>query len=153
MSASGPVIRCDGCGASIRLSPSAQYCEYCGAPVRLQESVLSRALRIETQNDVASILLAQGTVLPASVVEIYSTSLDNQASVGIHLLEGDSETASQCRNLGWFTLTGVSPRPKGGPQIQFSLEVSAEGEVRIDVEELGASNKASFRGPKLAVIK
>jgi molecular chaperone DnaK (HSP70) len=108
---------------------------------------------VETQGDVASILLQQGTVLPASMVEIYSTALDDQVSVGIHLLEGDSDTASQCRNLGWFTLTGIGPRPKAVPQIQFSLEVSAEGEMRIEVEELGTNNQKSFRGPRLAVIK
>jgi molecular chaperone DnaK len=119
----------------------------------LRGSVLLRALRIETQNNVASILLPQGTVLPASLVEIYSTSLDNQESVGVHLLEGDSETASECRNLGWFTLKGIGPRPKGVPQIQFSLEVSAEGDVKIEVEELGTDNRTSFRGPKLPVTK
>jgi molecular chaperone DnaK (HSP70) len=153
MSASSLVTRCGGCGASIDLSRPHQYCEYCGTPIRLEETVLARALRIETQGDVASILLPQGTVLPASMVEIYSTSLDNQASVGIHLLEGDSETASQCRNLGWFTLKGIGPRPRAVPQIQFSLEVSAEGEMTIEVEELGTSNKTNFRGPRLAVIK
>jgi molecular chaperone DnaK len=87
------------------------------------------------------------------MVEIFSTSLDNQTSVGIHLLEGDSDTASQCRNLGWFTLTGIGAQPKAVPQIQFSLEVSAEGEMKIEVEELGTDNKKSFRGPRLAVIK
>jgi molecular chaperone DnaK (HSP70) len=153
MSASDLNTHCDGCGASIDRSRPHRYCEYCGTPIRLQESVLARALRIETQSDVASILLPQGTVLPASMVEIYSTSLDEQESVGVHLLEGDSETASRCRNLGWFTLTGIGPRPKGIPQIQFSLEVSAEGEIRIEVEELGTNNKKSFRGPRLAVLK
>lgn len=153
MSVSGPTTRCDGCGASIELSSATRYCEYCGTPIQLKESVLARALRVETQGDVASILLPQGTVLPASMVEIYSTALDNQVSVGIHLLEGDSETASQCRSLGWFTLTGIGPRPKAVPQIQFSLEVSAEGEMRIEVEELGTNNQKSFRGPRLAVIK
>jgi molecular chaperone DnaK len=78
------------------------------------------------------------------MIEIYSTSLDNQVSVGIHLPEGDSETASQRRNLGWFTLTNIGPRPQGMPQIQFSLEVSAEGEMRIEVEELGTNNKKGF---------
>ena len=92
-------------------------------------------------------------MLPASMVETYSTSQDNQVSVGIHLLEGDSDTASQCRNLGWFTLTGIGPRPKAVPQIQFSLEVSAAGEMSIEVEELGTSNRKSFRGPRLAVMK
>lgn len=153
MSVSGLTIRCGGCGAAIDWSRAQRYCEYCGTPVRLQESVLARALRIETQNDVASILLPRGTLLPASMVEIYSTSQDNQVSVGIHLLEGDSETAGQCRSLGWFTLTGIGPRPRAVPQIQFSLEVSAEGEVRIEVEELGTSNRTSFRGPRLAVMK
>ncbi|MFL6254002.1 MAG: Hsp70 family protein, partial [Pyrinomonadaceae bacterium] len=68
-------------------------------------------------------------------------------------LEGDSETASQCRSLGWFTLKGIGPQPKAIPQIQFSLEVSAEGEMRIELEELGTDNRQSFRGPRLAVIK
>ena len=153
MSASGQTTRCEGCGATIGLSRSLQACEYCGAALGLRGSVLLRALRIETQNNVASILLPQGTVLPASLVEIYSTSLDNQESVGVHLLEGDSETASECRNLGWFTLKGIGPRPKGVPQIQFSLEVSAEGDVKIEVEELGTDNRTSFRGPKLPVTK
>lgn len=153
MATTGPTIRCEACGASISLSGMPRFCEYCGEPVRLKESILARALRIETQNDVASILLPQGTVLPAGMVEIYSTSLDNQESVGIHLLEGDADAAGKCRNLGWFTLTGVSPRPRGEPQIQFSLEVSAEGEMTLEVEELGTSNRKSFRGPKLAVIK
>lgn len=153
MSTSGLTARCDGCGASIDLSRPHQYCEYCGTPIRLRESVLARALRIETQGDVASILLPQGTVLPASMVEIYSTSLDGQESVGIHLLEGDSDTASRCRNLGWFTLKGIGPRPRAVPQIQFTLEVSAEGEMRIEVEELGTNNVQSFRGPRLAVMK
>lgn len=153
MSTSGPTTRCDACGASIEMSGAPRSCEYCGAPVRLKESVLARSLRIETQGDVASILLPRGTVLPAGMVEIYSTSQDNQESVGIHLLEGDGETVSVCRNLGWFTLTGVSPLSKGAPQIQFSLEVSAEGEMRIEVEELGTSNRRSFRGPRLAVMK
>ena len=153
MSASGVNARCGGCGAAIDLSRPQRYCEYCGTPVRLGETVLARALRIETQSDVASILLPQGTVLPASMVEIYSTSLDDQVSVGIHLLEGDGDTVSQCRNLGWFTLKGIGPQPKGAPQIQFSLEVSAEGEMKIEVEELGTDNRKSFRGPRLAVIK
>ena len=153
MSASGMTTSCGGCGASIDWSRAQRYCEYCGTPVRLEESVLARALRIETQGDVASVLLPRGTVLPASMVEIYSTALDNQASVGIHLLEGDSEAAGQCRSLGWFTLTGIGPRPRAVPQIQFSLEVSAEGEVKIEVEELGTSNKTGFRGPRLAVLK
>jgi molecular chaperone DnaK (HSP70) len=153
MSTSGPITRCGGCGASIYLSRAPRYCEYCGARVGLRESVLARALRIETQGDVASVLLPRGTILPAGMVEIYSTSLDNQDSVGIHLLEGDGETAGLCRNLGWFTLKGVRPRPKGAAQIQFSIEVSAEGEMSIEVEELGTSNRSSFRGPRLAVMK
>jgi molecular chaperone DnaK (HSP70) len=153
MTTSGPTTRCEACGASVALSGAQRFCEYCGAPVRLKESVLARALRIETQGDVASILLPQGTVLPAGMVEIYSTSQDNQEGVGIHLLEGDGETVGLCRNLGWFTLNGISPRPRGVPQIQFSLYVSAEGELSIEVEELGTGNRKTIHGPRLAVMK
>ena len=127
MSASGLSSRCGGCGAAIDWSRAQRYCEYCGTPIRLQETVLARALRIETQGDVASILLPQWTVLPASMVEIYSTSLDNQVSVGIHLLEGDSETAGQCSSLGWFTLKGIGPQPKAVPRFSFRLRCRRKG--------------------------
>ena len=101
----------------------------------------------------ASILLPSGTALPASFSEIYSTAQDNQDGVGVHLLEGDAETVAECRSLGWFTLTGLGARPKGVPQIQFTVEVSAEGETKIDVEDLDTGSRKSFRGPRLPVMK
>jgi molecular chaperone DnaK (HSP70) len=147
------IVHCESCGAAVELSRAPQSCEFCGTPVRPKQAALARALRIETAGGVASILLPQWTVLPASVSEIYSTAEDNQAAVGVHLLEGDADTVSGCRSLGWFTLSGISPRPKGVPQIQFTLEVAADGALEISVEELETANGKTFRGPKLPVMK
>lgn len=147
------IVHCETCGATVKLGGAAQTCEYCGSPVRAGQTVLARALRIETAGGVASILLSRGTALPASLVEVYSTAQDNQDSVGVHLLEGDAETVVECRSLGWFTLTGLGARPRGVPQIQFTVEVSAEGETKIDVEDLDTGKRKTFRGPRLAVLK
>ena len=147
------IVHCESCGAAVNQARAPQACEYCGSPVRSGQAALARALRIETSGGVASILLPEGTALPASVAEVYSTAEDDQSAVGVHLLEGDADTASQCRSLGWFTLSGLGARPKGMPQIQFTLEVSAEGEMKIDVEDLDTGSRKSFRGPRLPVRK
>jgi molecular chaperone DnaK (HSP70) len=147
------IIHCETCGAAIEMDRAPQTCEYCGSPIRAGQTVLARALRIETAGGVASILLARGTALPAGYVETYSTATENQDRIGIHLLEGDAETVGGCRSLGWFTMTGLGARPKGVPQIQFTVEVSADGETKIDVEDLDTGNRKSFRGPRLPVMK
>ena len=147
------IVHCETCGATVKLGGAQQTCEYCGSPIRAGQTVLARALRIETAGSVASILLARGTALPASFMEVYTTATDNQDGVGIHLLEGDAETVGECRSLGWFTMKGLGARPRGVPQIQFTVEVSAEGETKIDVEDLGTGNRNSFRGPRLPVMK
>ncbi|HZT61479.1 MAG TPA: Hsp70 family protein [Pyrinomonadaceae bacterium] len=146
-------VHCQSCGAVADLSRAPQTCEFCGAPIRPNQAALARALRIETAGGVASILLPQWTLLPASFVETYSTAEDNQTAVGVHLLEGDADTVGGCRSLGWFTLSGISPRPRGVPQIQFTLEVAADGAMEISVEELETNNRKTFRGPKLPVMK
>jgi molecular chaperone DnaK (HSP70) len=147
------IVHCESCGAAVELGRAPQTCGFCGTPIRPKQAALARALRIETAGGVASILLPQWTVLPASVSEIYSTAEDNQTAVGVHLLEGDADTVSGCRSLGWFTLSGISPRPRGVPQIQFMLEVAADGALEISVEELETSNRKTFHGPKLPVMK
>jgi molecular chaperone DnaK (HSP70) len=147
------IVHCETCGAAVKLGGTQQTCEYCGSPVRAGQTALARALRIETAGGVASILLPRGTALPASYGEVYSTATDNQDGVGIHLLEGDADAVGECRSLGWFTMTGLGARPKGVPQIQFTVEVSAEGETKIEVEDLETGNRKSFRGPRLPVMK
>lgn len=147
------IVHCETCGAGVKLGGAQQTCEYCGSPVRAGQTLLARALRIETAGGVASIVLPLGTALPASYGEVYTTAQDNQNSVGIHLLEGDADAVGECRSLGWFTMTGLGSRPKGVPQIQFTVEVSAEGETKIDVEDLETGSRKSFRGPRLPVMK
>jgi molecular chaperone DnaK len=118
-----------------------------------EESILAESLRIETVNDVATPLIPKGTALPASVVETFTTAVDNQPVVAIHLLEGDHERTERCRNLGRFELGGISPQAKGVPQIRFSLEVSSDGRMNIEVQELGRDNNKTIEGPNLRVLR
>lgn len=108
--------------------------------------MLARSLRIETVGDTATILIPQGTELPTSMAEVFSTAFDGQSTVEIHLLEGDSESVSQNRHIGRFQLSGLRPQPRAVPQIQFVLRVSAEGALVIEAEEVGTENRRVFQG-------
>ena len=108
--------------------------------------MLARSLRIETAGEKATILIPQGTELPASMAEVFSTAFDGQSTVEIHLLEGDSDSVSQNRHIGRFQLAGLRPQPRAVPQIQFVLRISAEGALVIEAEEVGTENRRVFKG-------
>jgi len=135
---------CVYCGAPIENLQAA--CTKCGAVGRTPAPRLVHSLRIETGVDSSFVLFARGTELPASLADIFSTYLDGQSSVEIHLVEGENESASQNRHLGRFRLNGLRPQPRGVPQIQFVLRISVEGELVIEAEELGTENRRTFKG-------
>lgn len=140
------MARCANCGAQLDTENPLAACAVCGAVKGRAVPLLVRSLRIETAGDAATILLPRGTELPASVAEIFSTFEDGQSSIGIHLVEGENERASQNRHLGRFILSGLRAQPRAVPQIQFMLKVSAEGELVIEAEELGTENRMTYKG-------
>jgi molecular chaperone DnaK (HSP70) len=140
------MIRCANCGAPPDADNPLTPCAYCGGVRRRDAPLLARSLRIETAGDEATILVPQGTALPTSVAEVFSTAIDGQSAVAIHLVEGENERASQNRHIGNFQLSGLRPQPRKVPQIQFVLRVSAEGELLIEAEELGTENRRTYKG-------
>src|SRR5262245_7681204 len=125
------MLKCKACQAPLRAEGSGLIkCEYCGA-VNPQNTGLLYNLCIETINDTAAIIVEKGTSLPFVVSEVFSTAQDYQKSVQIHLLEGDSETASRNHSLGKLSFEVFPLRPQGVPQIEVFFAISNAGELKI----------------------
>ncbi len=124
-------FQCIGCGAALDSTAGMVKCPYCGSLNQVAPVVLAESLRIETINDVASILIPKWTALPASVTEVFSTGSDNQSSVGVHIVQGESDHISKNRNVGNFTFDGIPPAPRAKPRIQFILEVKTSGRLIV----------------------
>ena len=106
--------------------------------------VLAESLRIETINDVASILIPKWTALPARVTEVFSTGLDNQNSVSVHIVQGESDHISENRNIGNFTFDGIPPAPRAKPRIQFTFEVKSSGLLIVKALNLETQKEQIF---------
>ena len=92
------------------------------------------SLGIETLGGVMTRLIEKNTTIPAKKSEIFSTAQDNQPAVGIHVLQGEREMATDNKTLGRFELTDIPPAPRGMPQIEvtFALRTVADrGRIRI----------------------
>lgn len=114
---------------------------------------MATSLRIEIKDNGTSVLIPQGASLPGSMSDIFSTAVDNQTSVDIHLLEGDAEAANLNRHLGRFQLLNITPQPRAVPQIEFIVSVSEEGELTIEVEELGTENRRVYKDLRVPVVR
>jgi molecular chaperone DnaK len=103
--------------------------------------VIPFSLGIETLGGVFTKLIERNTHLPTRKSEIFSTSLNNQTSVEIHVLEGESSLALHNRSLGRFILDGISPAPSGAPEIEIAIDVDGNGILNVSAKDM-ASGKA-----------
>ena len=106
--------------------------------------VLAESLRIETINDVASILIPKWAALPAKVTETFSTGLDDQSSVSVHIVQGESDHISKNRNVGNFTFDGIPPAPRAKPRIQFTFEIQPSGQLSVTALNLETHKEQTF---------
>ncbi len=90
---------------------------------------LPLSLKIETLGGIASPLVRRGTPLPAKRVHIFTTAADNQESIEVHILLGESPLAQKCQSLGKFHLKGIPPAPRGKPEVKVSFEVNEACEI------------------------
>lgn len=90
-------MNCKNRGASIQTISGMVQCPYCGTLNQSAPVVLASALRIETVNEIATVMIPQWSVLPSSRVDIFSTGLDNQQAVSVHIVQGDGEQLNQTR--------------------------------------------------------
>jgi molecular chaperone DnaK len=95
------------------------------------------SLGVETGGGVFTRLIARNTTIPTERSEIFTTSLDNQPYVPIHVLQGEREMAADNRSLANFELTGIPPAPRGVPKIQVAFKIDANGIVSVEAKDLG----------------
>ncbi|MBI5964814.1 MAG: Hsp70 family protein [Chloroflexi bacterium] len=144
-------FQCISCGAALDSTSGMVKCPYCGSMNQVATVVLTESLRIETINEVASILIPRWTALPASVTEIFSTGTDNQSSVSVHIVQGESDHISKNRNVGNFTFDEIAPAPRAKPRIQFTFEVRAEGRLIVTALNLETQKEQTFPAMRLEI--
>ncbi len=95
------------------------------------------SLGVETGGGVFTTLISKNTTIPTEKSDVFTTSVDNQNFVPIHVLQGERQMAADNRSLARFELTGIPPAPRGVPKIQVTFRIDANGVVSIDAKDLG----------------
>ena len=103
------------------------------------------SLGIETKGGVMTKLIERNTTIPTRKAETFSTAEDNQPSVEIHVLQGESEMATFNKTLGKFQLVGIPPAPRGMPQIEVSFDIDANGIIHVNAKDIGTGNEQQIR--------
>ncbi len=99
------------------------------------------SLGIETLGGVFTKLIERNTTIPTRKSQIFSTAVDGQTSVEIHVLQGEREMAADNKTLGRFQLTGIPPAPRGVPQIEVTFDIDANGIVHVSAKDLGTGKE------------
>ena len=103
------------------------------------------SLGIETKGGVMTKLIERNTTIPTRKSEVFSTAEDNQPSVEVHVLQGESEMATYNKTLGKFQLVGIPPAPRGMPQIEVAFDIDANGIINVSAKDLGTGNEQQIR--------
>jgi molecular chaperone DnaK len=99
------------------------------------------SLGIETKGGVFARLIERNTTIPTRKSEIFSTASDNQPSVEIHVLQGESPMVYRNKTIGKFHLDGIPPAPMGVPQIEVTFDIDANGILHVSAKDLGTGKE------------
>ena len=99
------------------------------------------SLGIETLGGVFNRIIDRNTTIPVKKSQVYSTAADGQTSVEIHVLQGEREMAANNTTLGRFILDGITPAPRGVPQIEVTFDIDANGIVNVTAKDKGTGKE------------
>jgi len=103
------------------------------------------SLGVETAGGVFTKIIEKNTTIPCKKGQVFSTAVDNQPLVNVHVLQGEREMASDNRTLARFELVGIPPAPRGVPQIEVSFDIDANGIVHVSAKDLGTGKQQAVR--------
>src|SRR5690606_25802685 len=104
------------------------------------------SLGIETLGGVFTKIIEKNTTIPTKKSQVFSTAVDNQPAVSIHVLQGERDFANDNKTLGRFDLTGITPAPRGVPQIEVTFDIDANGIVHVS-----ALDKATGKSQNIVI--
>jgi len=108
------------------------------------------SLGVETQGGVFTKLIERNTTIPTRKSEIFTTAVDNQTSVEVHVLQGERAMAADNVSLGRFYLTGIPPAPRGVPKIEVTFDIDANGILNVSAKDMatGKTEKLTIMAPQ-----
>ncbi|WP_242392087.1 molecular chaperone DnaK [Anaeromyxobacter oryzisoli] len=103
------------------------------------------SLGVETAGGVFTKIIEKNTTVPCKKSQVFSTAVDNQPLVSVHVLQGEREMAADDKTLGRFELVGIPPAPRGVPQIEVTFDIDANGIVHVSAKDLGTGKVQQIR--------
>ena len=103
------------------------------------------SLGVQTAGGVFTKIIPKNTTIPTRRAQVFSTAVDNQPFVEVHVLQGEREMADDNKSLARFQLLGIPPAPRGVPQIQVSFDIDANGMVSVLAKDLGTGKEQTVR--------
>ncbi|MBK8171420.1 MAG: molecular chaperone DnaK [Sandaracinaceae bacterium] len=103
------------------------------------------SLGVETGGGVFFRLIPRNTTIPTRKSEVFTTSIDNQSFVPVHVMQGEREMASDNKTLAKFELSPIPPAPRGVPQVEVSFDIDANGIVHVSAKDLGSGREQSVK--------
>ncbi|NOJ78158.1 molecular chaperone DnaK [Myxococcus xanthus] len=103
------------------------------------------SLGVETAGGVFTKIIDKNTTIPCKKSQVFSTAVDNQPLVSVHVLQGEREMAADNKTLARFELVGIPPAPRGVPQIEVSFDIDANGIVHVSAKDLGTGKVQQVR--------
>jgi molecular chaperone DnaK len=102
------------------------------------------SLGVETLGGVMTKIIPRNTTIPTKKSEVFSTAVDGQSNVEIHVLQGEREMANDNKSLGTFRLDGIPPAPRGVPQIEVTFDIDANGILNVTAKDKGTGKEQSI---------